>query len=220
MKSVIMVYPDKRYVDYDPEGGGHPGGLHLSESYWTRAGLGISREEFRRRAGLINTLIDAYRQNDHRVYWAVFSLDGAPTVADTDNIHHTYKVHPEDTIVPVGVSYKQLKHQGTYPDARAVLRKLSLGDHAVFGGLHSNDCVAKFEQAARSLGVPTEIDELLTERWFFTLLESFNCDLDAKLMATGMMVSDDDNPFEQKRWIFHDRLSGEDLRIRYRLLTS
>lgn len=220
MNSVVMVYPDKRYVERDPEGGGHPGGLDSWENYWTKAGLGVSKEEFRRRASLINFLLDTYRKKDHRVYWTVFSLDEDSTQPDVDNIHPMYHVKAEDLIVPVGVSYRQLKHSWTYPDARGIIQQLPLGKKAIFGGFHQGDCVDKFANAAHSLGIIAEIDELLTQRWLSVVNESFNCDLDALLITKGMMISDDDNPEEQKYWLFHERIPKEELRIRYRLLNS
>lgn len=89
MKSIVMVYPDKRFVEKDPEPGkGHPLRLDVSETYWTKTCPIILKEEFWRRIGLVNKLLNQYRQEDHRIYWAMFSKEGQPEIPDTENIHH------------------------------------------------------------------------------------------------------------------------------------
>ncbi|MBX4212367.1 hypothetical protein KW787_02845 [Candidatus Pacearchaeota archaeon] len=214
--AVVMVYPDKRYIHWDPL---HPGkaiGLNVWERVWTKSAIGITKKEFRRRAGLINKLLDSYRKEGHRVYWAVFSEDCNSNVPERKSIHPVYKVRSKDTIIPVGVSYRKLNQELQYPDAKKVLEGIDLGERAIFGGFHESDCVGKFASAACELGVPVTIDNFLTEGWFGRLDDSLRQDMYAYQIRKGDLDAEmhEDDPEEEKLRIFESRLTAEDLALR------
>ena len=119
-----MVYPDRRYLERDPNGGGNTFLLDTLKEIWVGYGIGISESEFFRRMGLINKLLDNYRDNGDIVNWMVFSEEGNLGVADVENIHPIYRIESSDNVVPVGVTYRELNMQSKYPDERSLLGKM------------------------------------------------------------------------------------------------
>lgn len=121
---------------------------------------------------------------------------------------------PKDRIISVGVSYMQHTREWKYPNEREVLSKLELGDEAVFGGFHEDDCVTRFADAAKGLGVKSRVDSLLTEYGLLCLAETSEKDLDSYLIARGSMIPDEDlDPETEKTFSFDGRLTKQDLRI-------
>ena len=219
MKSVVMICPDKRFVERDPKAGmGHPLLIDAYETYWTKSCPIISVKEFWRRMRLVNKLLNRYRKEEHQVYWAMFSKEGYPEVPDTESIHPIYRVTPQDRVISVGVSYMRHTREMNYPNERKVLSGLELGEEAVFGGFHEDDCVSRFAGYATRLGVRAKVDKLLTEHGLLCLAETFNQDLDAFLIRNGTMIPDEEyNPETEKTFNFEGRLTKRDLRIRYKV---
>jgi hypothetical protein len=215
MKSVVIVYPDRRFVERDTQSGfGHPILLDVLERYWTKTCPIVSKDEFWRRIGLVNKLLDKYRKENHQVYWAMFSRENQPETPDIENIHHVYRITPKDSVVPVGISYMQHTREGKYPDEREVLSRLELGEECVCGGFHEKDCVPRFADAAKILGVKSRVDPLLTEYGLLCLAETFERDLDSYLIAKGSLVPDDEiAPETEKTFSFDGRLTKEDLEV-------
>ena len=211
-----MVYPDRRYLERDPNGGGNTFLLDTLKEIWVGYGIGISESEFFRRMGLINKLLDNYRDNGDIVNWMVFSEEGNLGVADVENIHPIYRIESSDNVVPVGVTYRELNMQSKYPDERSLLGKMDLDGSVICGGFHSSDCVPRFNIAARNLGLDSNVDPLLTDRWFYSVVESFGQDLYAYQIKNGFLdpVMHEDDPNEEKLLIFGNRLDSDDLLLR------
>ncbi|MEN9626239.1 MAG: hypothetical protein RL557_567 [archaeon] len=211
--ALIMVYPDKRYVERDPLSEGHPCFLDVYERGFTETVSLMSKESFQKRVGLINKLIDNYRRSQ-KVCWLVFSQKENPSVADTENMHPIYEVQATDLIFPVGISYDDMR-KSKYPNESTVLSRLSLEDTTIFGGFHSRDCVKRFATAAQERGLHSSIDYLLTEKWFFTVYESFQHDLYARQIQQGFLDPNmhEDDPEEEKFFLFNGRLPREDLKL-------
>lgn len=216
MKSLIIVYPDKRFVERDPEREfGHPIRLDAIERYWTHTCPIISPMEFWRRMGLVNKILDEYRQTDHTVYWVVFGKQEQPVIPERESIHHLYKVKPNDKVVSAGISYMQHTRNMEYANERDVLSKLTLGEETVLGGFHENDCVTRFADEVNTFGVKSRIDSLLTEHGLLWITRTFEQDLSRYLIDRGDMTPDECSPEEEKLIEVDNRLTAEDLRIHY-----
>jgi hypothetical protein len=217
-KSVVIIYPDKRFVEQDPvRGQGHPMGYHMVRRFWTKTvRMGITEAEFDRRTNLVNTILDGYRNSGHRVHWATFSQEGNLKKPDVKNIHSTYDVKKEDKVIPVGISYMQHTRQMMYPNETEVLSRINLGEESVFGGFHASDCVRRFAGSASLLGSRSVVDSMLTEDWFKRVECSFLYDMSQWMIDRGkeLQDDDDDDPQEMKFLLFNERLSREDLELR------
>jgi hypothetical protein len=202
MKSVLMLYPIRHFVEYDSRIC-----LEPLETYWNSA-LGFENGQFRRRHRLINELIDQYRRSGFRVNWAVFCDPEHRTVSDLSRISDIFYIEKQDRIINIGLTEEEHIIKGFYPDPVQVLVELGPVSKLVIGGFHLDDCVKRFWKSAMSIGIETRVGKLLTDLFFYKVIESFQCDLDAKLIKEGKLdpTMHEDDPREQKRLLFKHRL--------------
>ncbi len=208
MKAVLIMYPIFTYADGDS----HirkANALYLSK--WRRlwqSALDLSKGEFRDRFRLINKLIEEYRGQDHRVYWGVFSDPKNKSKVGPKSISDIFEVREEDKTLPVGVTAEELIHDYKYPNEQYILNQMPNLSSLVLGGFHETDCVSRIAVQAGKIGIPTKIDRFLTEHFFWTMLETFDHDLFAKLIKEGKLdpVMHEDDPEEMKWLMFEGRL--------------
>jgi hypothetical protein len=212
MRRVLMLYPVRPFVDWDPD---HPQtrsfGYELLKRFWTqRAKIGITEEEFDRRFRLINRLLDCYRGFGYRVTWAMFGEHDKEEKPDMMLWSHVFEQYEGDEVISVGVSYFDHTRQGKYPDESQVLQELGSIEQLIVGGFHKSDCVQRFEGAARELGITVFPDCFLTDEFFPEMLMSFRYDMDAYMLAKGTLDAEmyEDDPEECKRLLFDGRLAG------------
>lgn len=209
MKTVLMLYPIVPFVDRDPEFPQARGCLMDSlGGFWTKV-LGLKSGEFRDRCGLVNVLLERYREEAFVVNWAYFGQSGFVSAPDVAQHSDVFEVCRGDGILSVGTSYFGHIRNHFYPDEEKVLGRLGV-DELVVGGFHENDCVPRFVEAGKRLGIKSSYDRLLTDHFFFSIFESFVHDSFARAIATGHLdpVMHEDDPAEEKRLLFGGRLDA------------
>jgi len=211
MKLLLMVYPIKRYVDYNQD---HPFTfqqntfcLNLFERGYTDS-LQLAPGIFRKRFSLINNLINEYRQKGFKVGWAFFSQSKESQEPDIATVSDIFEMNPEDYKISVKVTYEDLMRDEHYPDEENILKVFPGLEKLVVGGFHSRDCVQRFADAAKKMSISTSVDPLLTEEFFPLILNGFSYDLEVKLISEGLLDPEahDYDPEEMKQITMDKRL--------------
>lgn len=182
MKRLLFLYPVFPFLDEDPA---HP---EVRAFYLERVSStfypALGRKHVRGRFELINYLLDQYREEGYRVTWLHFSRFGKPDV----RLHHDlFRVREDDDIVPAGIAYEDIFYEmppvvtdgmidPRYPDEAGILSRLC-PEEVVIGGFHESDCVQRFRWAAREQGIPASVDSLITDSFFFDIVEVLQQDL-------------------------------------------
>ena len=208
MKSVLMVYPVRQYVDR-ADRGQPSNGIFLStwDVAWSRM-LGLPAGCFRERFRIINRLIDEYREQGDVVSWLFFSDSANRRTLVREDVSDVFQIQNHDRILAAGVTYNELMIDEVYPKETEVLEQLPGLSDLVVGGFHESDCVRRFAIAANARGIQASVDGLLTEKFFFEVLGSWQYDLDARMLATGHLdpTMHEDDPEKVQELLTPDRI--------------
>ena len=214
MKFALILYPIRPYVDdryyftEERKFSIYSNSLCLRtwEEYYAKA-LGVESSFVRKRFTLFNALLGEYRAQDYHVAWAFYSQPHQRSTPDLSVVSDLFEILPEDIKIATGVTYEEMNHS-VYPCEEKILSQFSSLDYLIVGGFHKDDCVQRFVEAAHTLGIPASYDELLTETFFFRILESFSYDLDARLIKEGFLdpVMHEDDPEIEKRLFLGERI--------------
>lgn len=214
MKSVLMVYPVKEYIDntfrFDKEGlACYANSLALGRlgEFWSSA-LNLQSGEFRQRFRIINRLIDEYRGAGFDVSWLFFGKEERKETPNKKAVSDIFEIQKRDLILSAGITLADINAY-KYPDENQIILELKGLTKLVVGGFHKADCVKRFSTAAGKLGIESEVDGLLTEEFFGMVMASFQQDLFAKQIREGYLDPEmhEDDPEEIKRLELGDRIS-------------
>lgn len=203
MKSVLIIYPVKEYVDGRY---GNSFNLNMLSKYWSYV-LKLPKGAFRNRFGIINKLIDEYRENKFNVNWLLFSSCFDKKEPDISRKSKYFNIKKEDKLIPAGITRDELNSY-IYPNEEKIISRLDSLSELVLGGFHKSDCVNRFNLKANDLGINSRIDKLLTEDFFELILQSFGYDFDFLNIKKGVLDREmhEDDPEETKRLILGERI--------------
>lgn len=209
MDALAIAYPVNAYVDFDPK---MPHDLAFRISMVERVFgqyKNFKKGEVRKRIELVNELIAQYRHGGTKIFWLLFSQHKRRELCDESDLSDLYTFDKRDVKIPVGVTYQELS-RAIYPNAEEVIKKIGKIKRLTLGGFHKEDCVSRFADAARNLGIETKIDALLTEEFFKAAVESLQQDMLQYSIDHGFLDPEmhEDDPQEEKRLIFDNRLNA------------
>ena len=210
MNYVFICYPVEEYLTRDDDFKCPTGmGLDAIVHFYANA-LQVPEKKVWERFKLYNTLLDEYRTQGYTIAWGLFDHEWRPGSPDTRSISWLFNIQKDDLFVPVGVTKKELD-KSQYPDPTKVIQSLPNATHIVCGGFHSGDCVRRYNEAAKTIGIRSTVDSLLTEQFFHTALVSLQSDSAQQSMNTGHLDPEmhEDNPQEELERLFHGKLNGK-----------
>lgn len=142
MREFLFLYPIEPYVD----------GAFSGQS---------SAEDYSARVQRLNDTIQArYRQGGFNINWLMFT-DGLEQLASGVDVQES------DRILTCGVSFKTHCAEKIYPDEESIINQLPKRiNQLIIAGFHLWDCVDKIAEAGHNSGIPTFVDEDLTELFF------------------------------------------------------
>lgn len=194
------MYPINYYVERDAKVG-----LRLNE-WWYNQALELGNGQFRQRFRFLHRLkLNQYRKKGFTVNWVYFGKENNPEIPDTDAHSDIFKLYPQDNQISAGITYHELGRY-KYPDEKKIIKKAGEPLELVVGGFHENDCVSKICVLPGS-----RIDPMLTEGFFHSVLETFDYDLDKKLIRSGHMdpIMHEDDPDEMKKLKIKEIIEGK-----------
>jgi hypothetical protein len=203
------MYPINWYVDTHPE---FPTinslRLHMQEKLWNKA-LDLNEGAFRQRLRTLHRLrLNQYRKSGFEINWVYFGKKGNLEIPDTETHSEIFTAYPQDKKISTGLTYEDLRGK-IYPEPMEIIKKIGNPEYLVVGGFHKNDCVSRIACAPKS-----EIDDCLTEDFFYSVFNTFGFDLDAKLIRSGHLDAEmhEDNPKKEKRKVLESLLK-ENLKL-------
>jgi hypothetical protein len=107
-----------------------------------------------------------YREKDYKIIWLLFGQENEPNKPDKNLLADWVTIKPEDSIISVGVSFKEHTQQRKYPNLEFIFGQISNLTEIVLGGFHQWDCVSKLASYAYNLRLPVKVDEKTTEMFF------------------------------------------------------
>lgn len=108
-----------------------------------------------------------YRQTDTRINWLLFSRSKNSLEPDL-SVATQELFLPDDRLLVSGITFDDLIVNKQYPNLDFILSYLlPTPDNLVIAGFHLWDCVDKLAAMAYNSGIPTTVDEDLTELFFF-----------------------------------------------------
>lgn len=207
MKSVVIMYPLTWFVDTHPK---FPDinslNLDLVEK-WFSENLGLKKDEFRKRfRNLYKQKLNIYRNNGFEINWVYFGKEGNLKDPDTEPHSDIFTICPQDNQISAKITYEDLRKR-IYPNEKELIRKIGNPSELIVGGFHEDDCVKRIESAHPK----GNIDELLTEKFFGEVIDTFNYDLDKKLIDSRHLDAKmhEDNPKEEKERTIKYILAGK-----------
>ena len=147
MKVLLFLYPIVEYVEI------------LMTDVW--------HEGMPRNLDRLNCVIEQrYRQQGYQVYWLLFGQTYNPGIPNKEALSGHFQFAADDHFVSNGITFFQMLG-GSYPVLMEILDHLpeEISELRI-GGYHQWDCVDRIACLAHRLGIPTMVDEDLTELYF------------------------------------------------------
>jgi len=118
----------------------------------------------------LNELVEIrYRSKGYQVVWLPFSKQGNRREVDESLLSTRIVFASQDLIIPVGVPYGE-KATWRWPKNRFACEQLPDGiEELKVGGFHCYSCASRFAKYCYRQGIPTLVDEDLTDIHFYTL---------------------------------------------------
>ena len=107
-----------------------------------------------------------YRERGYHLNWAFFAYPENTALPDLTRAASFVDLRGRDRIVNVGITFHDMMQHGRYPREGHILQQISRkepADEVVIAGFHQWDCVDRFARHCFSAGIPTLVDEDLTE---------------------------------------------------------
>ncbi|MBI5060877.1 MAG: hypothetical protein HZB67_01030 [Candidatus Aenigmarchaeota archaeon] len=148
MQAFLFMYPIPDYIEYE-----------IKQNSWAMNER--EKADYLKKCGCINDLIDGrYRQNGFSINYALFSQD-----SKDNHVSGLIKQHPADRIIHVGVTRDDLRRK-IYPSEEFIISQVDPSE-LVIAGFHAHDCVERVARYAYGKGIPTTVDDDLTQDFFF-----------------------------------------------------
>jgi len=140
MKQFLFLYPIPEIINFEIENKCWPESVNSFNSKYKNA---------------LNQCIDLrYRQNGFAINFALF---------DNHEISDAIELQGSDSIIKVGLSFKEHTKNHIYPDENFIISQLGEINRLVIAGFHMWDCVERLAKGAHEMGLNTLVDEDLTE---------------------------------------------------------
>ncbi len=152
MKTFVYLYPIKAYINQE-----------IKQNSWYKNKS--EKEEYITRVKDLNQIIDVkYRRKGYRIVYLNYKNEEGEL--DNSLLSEYLIFQPSDVFLDVGITCDDMRNE-CYPNEKLLIKKLLPIDELIVAGFHRHDCVARFNNAALSMGINSEIESTLTEDYFF-----------------------------------------------------
>ncbi|MFA5333391.1 MAG: hypothetical protein WC376_02765 [Candidatus Nanoarchaeia archaeon] len=165
MKLFIYLYPITMYVNWE---------IHNNAwSYYHERGLenrekGIA--EYNIKIKSINNFINDYRKKGFKIAYLGFSKPSGEL--NKSLFSKIFNFLDTDSFINSKVTFRNHCKNEVYPDEKSIIKELMPLEELIVSGFHYSDCVEKFKNAAKELGVLSKIDGALTNNFFYLIKKS------------------------------------------------
>lgn len=170
----------------------------------------------------LNQIIEKrYREKGFRIFWVMFANPSDLEKPDLTRISKHIRPAKQDKFLSSGVTFENHVNNKKYPNPKFIFVQLPIGiKEVVVGGFHQGDCVDKIARAAYRIGVPTFVEEDITEMFFLNNRPGRRIPI---IRKTHRLLEEDYNPEiirmarmlrKNKPWFFLPPVSGKRIKLR------